>query len=78
MGHPIKYRTAQTRFDLLVGQDPRPQLVADELFIAIHLRFSQRAAMIATGFFHPLRPFRRIARMISSRANGGALVLPFW
>ena len=43
MDHSIEDRTAQPTFDLLVRSDTRLQLVADELLIAIDLRFRQRA-----------------------------------
>lgn len=56
MGHPIQNRTAQPTFDFLVGQSARPQFVADDLLIAKHLRFSQRAAVIAPLLFPAFAP----------------------
>ena len=56
MGHPIQDCTAQPTFDLLVGPRPRPQFVADNLLIAEHLRFSQRAAVIAPLSFPVFAP----------------------
>ena len=57
MDHSIEDRTAEATFDLLVGKAPCLQLVADEVLIAINLRFGQRASMIATGLFPPLASF---------------------
>ena len=51
MGHPIQNRTAQPTFDFLDGQSARPQFVADDLFIAKHLRLGQRASVIAALVF---------------------------
>ena len=51
MDHLIEDRTADPTFDLLVSQRPSPQLVADDLLIAKHLRLGQRAAMIAALLF---------------------------
>ena len=56
MGHPIQNRTAQPTFDFLVGQSARSQFVADDLLIAKHLRFSQRAAVIAPLLFPAFAP----------------------
>ena len=54
MDHSIEEGTAEATFDLLVDPATRLQLVADEVLIAIDLRFGQRASMIATGLFPPL------------------------
>ena len=51
MDHSIEDGTAQATFDLLVFPATRLQLVADEVLIAIDLRFRQRTSMIATGLF---------------------------
>ena len=51
MDHSIEEGTAEATFDLLVDPATRLQLVADEVLIAIDLRFGQRASMIATGLF---------------------------
>ena len=54
----IRYqdRTAQPTFDLLVGSPPRPQSVADNSLIAKHLRFNQRAVVIAPLWFPACAP----------------------
>ena len=51
MRHPIQDRTAQPTFDLLISPSPRSQFIADDLLIAKHLRFCQRASMISTLLF---------------------------
>ncbi len=51
MRHPIQDRTAQPTFDLLVSPSPRSQFISDDLLIAKHQRFGQRASMISTLLF---------------------------
>ena len=51
MDHSIEDGTAQATFDLLVSPATCLQLVADEVLIAIDLRFRQRTSVIATGLF---------------------------
>ena len=75
MDHSIEDGTAQATFDLLVSPATCLQLVADEVLIAIDLRFRQRTSVIL-ACFHALRPWCRMARRISSLANAGALQLP--
>ena len=60
MDHLIEDRAADPTFDLLVSQRPSPQLVADDLLIAKHLRFSQRAAVIAPLLFPAIRATKSI------------------
>ena len=62
MDHSIEDGTAYTAFDLLIGLAPRLECAADAVLIAIDERFGQRASMIATFLFPPLRPFCRIGR----------------
>ena len=76
MDHSIEDGTAPKRLSTCFSPATCLQLVADEVLIAIDLRFRQRTSVIATGCFHALRPWCRMARRISSLANAGALQLP--
>ena len=57
MRHPIQDLTGQSTFDLLVGQRPGPQFVADDPLIPKHLRLNQSAPMIPTLLFPALASF---------------------
>ncbi len=67
MNHSIEDGTAQSTFDLLVSKATRLELIADELLIAIEVRFGQRASMIAT-FLLP--------RLASLASNGSKDLIP--
>ena len=67
MDHSIEDGTAQATFDLLVSPATCLQLVADEVLIAIDLRFRQRTSVIATGLFP------RLASLVS---NGSKDLIP--
>ena len=70
MDHSIEDGTAQATFDLLVSPATCLQLVADEVLIAIDLRFRQRTSVIATGLFP------RLASLVS-KLEGSSLAKPY-